>query len=92
LFANVTLSLDTTGFTGKKKATASSGATLVVSALNQSPTNVYVQGVALNGQAVGLGASAPAGAGGGVVVSYSDLMLGGELVFTMGPAPPTKKA
>jgi hypothetical protein len=84
LFANVTVSLG--GLNESPNAT--SATTLQVLALNQSPLNVYVQGVTLNGQAIGLGASAAVGAGGGVAVAYSDLMQGGELVFTMGPQPP----
>jgi putative alpha-1,2-mannosidase len=63
LFANVTI-------------TTTSGTPLVISAVNQSPLNVYVQGVALNGVAID-----------GVSVSYFDLMKGGALQFTMGADP-----
>ena len=52
------------------------GATLVVSALNQAPANVYVQGVTWKGQPVS-----------GVSVPYAALMQGGELVFTMAATP-----
>jgi putative alpha-1,2-mannosidase len=46
--------------------------------VNQSPTNVYVQGVTWNGVAVA-----------GVSVSYFDIIKGGTLQFTMGPRPPS---
>ena len=49
---------------------------LVISAKNQGPANVYVQGLTWNGKAVA-----------GVEVQYSDLMKGGVLEFTMGPKP-----
>lgn len=52
------------------------GATLTIAAVNQAPANVYVQGVTWNGAAVS-----------GVNVAYADLMAGGVLQFTMGPAP-----
>ena len=52
------------------------GQPLIISAVNQSPTNVYVQSVTWNGAAVS-----------GVSVSYFDIMQGGKLQFTMGPAP-----
>jgi len=68
LFANVTITLDRT-------ATQP----LTVSALNQGPANMYVQGVTWRGAAVT-----------GVSLSYADLMQGGVLQFTMGPAPATR--
>jgi len=52
------------------------GAPLVVSAVNQSPANVYVAGVTWRGAPVT-----------GVTVPYAELMQGGELQFTMSPTP-----
>jgi predicted alpha-1,2-mannosidase len=63
LFANVTVTID-------------GGAPLVITAINQGPDNVYVQGVSWGGGAVS-----------GVAVAYADLMQGGTLEFIMGPAP-----
>jgi len=63
LFANVVITL-------------AGGQTLTVSAVNQAPENVYVQGVTWNGVKVP-----------GVSVNYFDLMKGGTLQFTMGASP-----
>jgi putative alpha-1,2-mannosidase len=54
----------------------SSGATLVISALNQAPANVYVSAATWNGAAIA-----------GVTVAYADLMAGGTLEFTMSATP-----
>ena len=49
---------------------------LVISTVNQGPSNVYVTGATWNGAAVD-----------GVFVAYSDLMQGGTLEFTLAAAP-----
>ena len=49
---------------------------LVITAVNQAAANVYVTGATWNGAAIS-----------GVYVSYSDLMQGGTLEFTMAAAP-----
>lgn len=54
---------------------------LIISAVNQGPLNAYVQGVTWNGMPVT-----------GVYVAYADLMAGGVLEFTMGPAPASPDA
>jgi predicted alpha-1,2-mannosidase len=54
----------------------SGGRSLVVEARDQSPANVYVQRVELDGRAVT-----------GPVISHADLTKGGRLVFFMGPEP-----
>ena len=63
LFANVTLDVG-------------APTPLVVATRNQGPSNVYVQGLTWNGDAVK-----------GVEIEYSELMKGGVLQFTMGPKP-----
>lgn len=68
LFANVSIGLP-------------GGKTLIVTALNQGPANVYVQGARWNGAPVA-----------GVALSYAALMQGGTLEFTMGPAPASPDA
>lgn len=72
LFANVTVNLSAASGSGS----GFNNVTLTISALNQGPMNVYVQGVTWNGAPVT-----------GVNVAYSDLMQGGVLQFTMGPTP-----
>jgi putative alpha-1,2-mannosidase len=69
LFANVTITID------------GAARPLVISAVNQGPSNAYVQGATWNGAPVS-----------GVYVSYADLMAGGVLEFTMGPAPASPDA
>lgn len=56
--------------------TLSNGSTLKMTAVNQSEKNVYVSGVTLNGQPLD-----------GCYVTHSQLMGGGELVFTMTDKP-----
>ena len=58
--------------------TTSTGTPLVISAINQSTTNVYVQSVSWNGKPVA-----------GVSVSYYDIIQGGSLQFVMGATPPS---
>lgn len=61
------------------KATIKSPGTsqpLTIIAKNQSPENVYVQGLTFNGKPVD-----------GVELRHADLMAGGTLEFTMGPKP-----
>jgi len=91
LFANVTLTLgglpNNNNNNGGVSTSSTTLKTLVVAATNQGPSNVYVQAVTLNGQPVGTGGG-DQGEGSGVSVSYSDLMQGGLLLFTMGPDPP----
>ena len=66
LFTRIELTMDGPGATRP----------LVISSLNNSATNVYVQRVTWNGAAVA-----------GVTVAHADLAMGGVLEFTMGPAP-----
>jgi len=91
LFANVTLTLgglpNNNNNNGGASTSSTTLKTLVVAATNQGPSNVYVQAVTLNGQPVGTGGG-DQGEGSSVSVSYSDLMQGGLLLFTMGPDPP----
>ena len=54
---------------------------LTITALNQAPENVYVQGVTWQGVPIA-----------GVTISYAQLMQGGSLVFTMGAAPAARDA
>jgi len=79
-FANVTISiggeLSPSSSNNKKKKVSDIEATLTITANNQGSENVYVQSVTWNGEALD-----------GVIVSYADLMLGGNLHFEMGPSP-----
>ena len=56
-------------------------ASLSVIALNQGPANVYVQAASWNGVPIS-----------GVTMPHSELIKGGVLQFTMGPAPAAKDA
>ncbi len=52
------------------------GKTFRISTLNQSPTNIYVQKVLLNGKPIA-----------GLRIAHSDIMKGGELQLVMGKKP-----
>ena len=54
----------------------SGAATIVVTAANQGPDNIYVAGVTWQGVPLT-----------GVTISYADLMNGGTLAFTMSATP-----
>ena len=56
------------------------GNTLTIRAENQSAENVYVQGVAVNGQEIDRRH-----------LTHAELTAGGEIVFTMGPEAPSLK-
>jgi putative alpha-1,2-mannosidase len=72
LFAKATISLSNTP--GESR-------TLVVTATNNSPANVYVQEVTFNGTPI-VGTN---------FISHFEVMKGGELNFVMGPSPKSTK-
>ncbi|MEE4257353.1 MAG: glycoside hydrolase family 92 protein, partial [Bacteroidales bacterium] len=64
----------------KARIRLGNGKTLSITAENQSPENIYVESVSLNGKLVD-----------GLQISHHDLMEGGELVFEMGAETKTEK-
>lgn len=60
---------------------AGASSPLNITAVNQGPANVYVQGVTWNGVPVT-----------GISVPYASLIQGGVLEFTMSPTPASARA